>query len=190
MLGICSIGYSQEKFKPDRPLAIRWNTLGIFNLDGIGDLEYSISKRLGVFVGGGSEYVHPVFYPSHNWFKKVPDEVCKSTNWGIYAGVRISIPVWKFKGLALRPNVFFQHIDMQGACFGTPTNSPAITSYKSSEIGINLNIAYTQDFAGRFFIEPVIGIGPEIVTRDLVPAAHARYFDLLMPIQLNLGIRL
>lgn len=162
--------FAQASIQPQHRFALRVNTLGMFNLDLIGDVEYCLSERIGVFIGGGSEFIHPYHFafPADTWFKKEPDEVCKNTNWGVYAGTRISIPVWKLTGLALRPSVFFQSTDKQGYCYSSPTNGGAITSYKSKEVGIALSLAYTQRFAKWFFIEPVVGLAPEVAFRDMV----------------------
>lgn len=190
-VGFVARCYSQEEIKPHRNFAIRVNTLGVLNLDLIGDIEYCISKRIGVFIGGGSEYVQPYFDSPRYWFKKESEDYCKHTNWGVYAGMRISIPVWKFKGLALRPNLFFQRIVMDGNCWGPPPSvGPGISSLKSSEIGLVANLVYTQEFAKRFFIEPVIGFGPELLDREIVPYGHGRFLSWTLPLQLNLGVRL
>lgn len=181
--------FAQEKAKPEHRIAIRLNTLGLLNLDLIGDVEYAISQRIGVFVGGGSEYFQPSFMPARYWFKKDSEEYCKHTNWGVYAGARISIPIWKFTGLALRPYLFYQLIDMQGSCWSVPTVGPGISSIKGTELGMAVNLAYTQVFAKRFFVEPAIGFGPEILTRDIVPYGHGRHITFVMPVQLNLGVR-
>ena len=42
--------FAQQTSTPDHRFAIRWNTLGLLSLDAIGELEYSVSKRLGVYV--------------------------------------------------------------------------------------------------------------------------------------------
>ena len=184
-------GYSQERVKPQHRFAIRVNALGAFNLDLIGDIEYSLSSRIGVFLGGGSEYVHPNFFRPISWFTKEKENYCQRTNWGVYAGMRISIPVWVLKGLALRPTLFYQRFNMEGDCWGSlPTNSPGISSIKGTEIGLIVNLAYTQNFAKRFFVEPVIGFGCGIMTRQVVPYGSGRYFGPYLPLQLNLGVRL
>jgi hypothetical protein len=62
--------HAQEIEGPSKRFAVRLNTLGLLNLDGIGDIEYTISNRIGVFLGGGSEHVQPVFDRPNSWFKK------------------------------------------------------------------------------------------------------------------------
>ncbi|MBK9451169.1 MAG: hypothetical protein IPN95_17525 [Bacteroidetes bacterium] len=52
---------AQKADPPQHRFAMRVNTLGVFNLDLIGDIEYSLSSRIGLFVGGGSEFIHPTF---------------------------------------------------------------------------------------------------------------------------------
>ncbi len=182
---------AQKADPPQHRFAMRVNTLGAFNLDMIGDIEYSLSSRIGLFVGGGSEFIHPTFPPMRKLFSKDPEDYCQRNNWGVYAGMRISIPVWVLKGLALRPTLFYQRFNMEGDCWGSlPTNSPGISSIKGTEFGLIVNLAYTQNFAKRFFVEPVIGFGCGIMTRQVVPYGSGRYFGPYLPLQLNLGVRL
>ncbi len=191
LLGFGSPIFAQDGTQPDHRFALRVNTLGVFNLDLIGDIEYSLSNRIGVFVGGGSEFVHPNFLRPKSWFTKEPGDYCQRTNWGVYMGMRISIPIGEFKGLALRPNLFYQRLNMEGSCWGTPpANGPGIASIKGSEFGLVMNLAYTQEFAKRFFVEPVVGFGCGMMTREVVPYGSGRYFTPYLPFQLNLGVRL
>jgi hypothetical protein len=79
---------------------------------------------------------------------------------------------------------------MKGDCWGPPPSvGPATSALKSSEIGLVVNLAYTQGFAKRFFVEPVIGIGPEVMWRSINHGYRGRYVSAVLPLQLNLGVR-
>jgi hypothetical protein len=186
--GFC---HAQDQQSTDHKVAIRLNTLGFLHLDLIGDVEYCLSDRIGIFLGAGSEFVQPVFYRPNAWFSKASLDNCSRSNWGIYGGMRVSTPLGKCKGLALRPYVFMQRINMEGNCWGLPPlHGPATTSIKSTEVGLVANIAYTQTFARRFFVEPVVGIGAGLVSASTNNGAARTHLNPLAPFQLNIGLRL
>lgn len=86
--------------------------------------------------------------------------------------------------------MFYQCVNMAGDCWEPPpSDGPGISSIRTSEMGIALNIAYTLVIAKRLFVVPAIGIGPEVLDRAIVPNGHGRYLRFVMPLQLNLGVR-
>lgn len=182
--------FAQEVKKPDHRLSVRLNLLGVFNLDATGDVEYAVTNQIGVFAGGGSEYIKSYIPPSHK-FSKVPDIVCNHTNWGLYAGMHVSFPIRKAVGLGIRPLIYFQNIKMEGVgCFGSlPTNSTPENLFQMHEWGMMMNVVYTQTFVKCLFIEPVLGFGPLISQErkggsNLEPKVGLDGFW-----QLNLGVR-
>lgn len=181
--------FAQDRTPPDHRFAVRWNTLGIPNLDAIGEIEYSPTNKIGLFVGGGSSFglVYP--YRIYGYGGDFRDK-CKSANWGIYLGARVAIPIGKLTGLNVKAAFCYQHNKLFDAtnCLQNPDDVPAPPSivFRQSMSGY-LSIAYNQAFAKRFFLEPVIGIGPSFHANG-VDARYA-YSGFDLPIQLNLGVR-
>ncbi len=180
--------FAQQTSTPDHRFAIRWNTLGLLSLDAIGELEYSVSKRLGVYVGAGFD--SPTFgMVAYNRSKPIDELPCKQSIWGAYAGVRISTPLGKLVGLSVKPATYFQLVNLSGPGCIPALQDPSILEYKAQIVGGLLSVAYAQTFLKRFFVEPSVGIGMSFVNPNSSTKPRFVSNGLGLPLQLNLGFR-
>lgn len=185
----CGLLKSQDAVGKEYRIALRVNTLGFLNLNGMGDVELSLPGRVGVFVGGGSSAA--MVYPGRLVGYTNPMAAgCKGSNWGLYGGGRLSLPVGKLSGLNGKVLVAYQHDLLQdtNGCLGWNPDVPDAPSVvKRETVSIFLAAGYTQVFLKRFFVEPVVGLGPQFR-----PASGGRmsYRGLGLPMQLNVGVRL
>ena len=183
-----NVANAQQATKPDHRFAIRWNTLGLIKLDGIGEFEYSISRRLGVYVGLGID--SPTFgMVNYSHRRTIAELPCKQSIWGAYVGARISTPIGKLVGLSLKPAVYFQRVKMSGPGCMPSLHTPQILNYQVQIIGGLVGVAYAQTFLQRCFVEPVIGFGYNWVTNNGEPQSKFYSSGIGIPLQLNLGIR-
>jgi hypothetical protein len=179
----------QRSTQPDHRIAVRWNSLGILNLNAIGELEYSASSRVGLFAGFGSSValVFPHYMIGHrvHW-----NSGCRFSRWGIYAGVRLAVPVGKLTGLSIKATFSYRHMKIlnAGDCLQYPSDvPPPPPTVFHQTLGGYLSVAYAQPFAKRFFVEPSVGFGPHIWASGTKAPFHFSGFDF--PLQLNLGVR-
>jgi hypothetical protein len=182
--------YGQDAKTHTPRISLRLNTLGVFNLDATGDVEFAINNRIGVFAGGGSEYIKSYIPPSRK-FSKMSQDICKRNNWGIYAGIHLSLPIGKATGFGVRPLIYFQNLHTEGlGCYGTlPTNSTLESVFQMHELALMLNAVYTQTFAKRFFVEPLLGFGPLASQEIKAGTAQKARLGISGFWQLNLGVR-
>lgn len=183
-----SIGHAQEPVAmPQRRFAIRCNTLAILNLSGVFELEYSVSQRVGLFVGGGMG-VQDVYPTSLQVFFKREWQFCEIPGKGVYTGFRVGIPIWKLVGLSVKGIVQYTYYKAAGfGCTptmdGTPLPDPFVVNTANSFVGL----AYAQTFAKRYFVEPMVGFGPywtsTLSRRGIKPD------DWRSAMQLNLGVK-
>jgi hypothetical protein len=160
------------------------NALGAVNLDAIGEVEYTLPSGVGIFVGGG------VKAPLVNLGElgSFRETGYKTTGWGIYVGGRLPFTLGKVAGFAIKPSISFSsHVIPNFPDSGT-LGLPQQISYFTSWIGGYVSVAYTKTFARRFFVEPVIGLGPTFGAFNTSPRKFGNGY-LLVPAQLNLGIR-
>lgn len=178
---------AQTPTSPDYRFAVRLNTLALINLSAVGELEIAISKRIGVFAGSGIG-VHSVDPIGISIYRKYDPESCKISGWGIYTGIRVGLPIGKLVGLSLKGIVAYTHYQAAGTgCISTVELPPLPDPYIRNQLGGYVCVAYAQKFAKRFFIEPVIGIGP--VWTSLNGQSKLNNLDYGGVAQLNLGMR-
>ena len=180
-------GFAQKTDAPNHRFAVRLNTLSVLGLSAIGDLEYTFGKRVGVFAGGGLGIaaVDPVGLGIANGLS-TPN--CKTSGWSSYGGVRIGLPIGKLVGLSLKGIVSYSHFQEAGSgCNSDIDLPPSPDPYLRNWLGFYACAAYAQTFAKRFFVEPVIGIGP--VWTSLNGQPKLNYLSYGPAFQLNLGFR-
>ena len=177
-------GFSQKTTPPpDHRFAIRLNLIGLASFNPIAEFEYRVSKRLGLFVGGGTP--DPLIHLGGiDWFNPHWNQ---SRIAGAYLGANIAIPIWKFDHLSIKPmlaSTFYGQYDSLSHSIDTPWP----TYFLKNSFEVCLNIGYAQPLGSHFFVEPVIGLGATFgVFTGTVNGF--RYGSLQVPVQLNLGFR-
>ena len=180
--------FSQTKSIPDHRFAIRCNTLGLFNLSAVVELEYSISARIGLFLGGGIG-VQDAYPTGFIVFKNRENDYCKISGYGSYLGTRVGIPIGKLQGLAVKAIVQYDYYHAEGVdCIPNIHSQPFPNPYITNTISTALCVAYTQPFAKRFFVEPLVGFGPYWSSTAGKREITHQYWKTA--VQLNLGVRL
>jgi hypothetical protein len=185
VLGLLSMNVSAQGSPPDHRFAARVNVLGVLSLDAIGELEYSFSDQLGLFVGGG--VAAPVVdLGQGDWFKGS----FNAKSGGAYLGMRIGLPLGSIKGVSLKPAVAYTKygkVDGGGDGIVVP-GIPQTIVYPSQMVVVFVSVAYAHSIGSRFFVEPVIGVGPNFM-QTTAKGDRFTYSGFAGPVQLNLGMR-
>lgn len=175
---------AQQESQPQHRFSVRWNALGLVNLDGIGEVEYAISKRVGLFVGGGS--LDPIVNLDRlGWAQYRRADY---RGWGLYAGARLPFSIGSFHGLSVKPSIFYSRFRGHDYWIVPFVGPPFFVTYMQNKVGGQLSLAYAKTFLKRFFVEPVVGVGLTY-GQPHIKGAGFKYMGLSVPAQLNLGVR-
>ncbi|MFN8396325.1 MAG: hypothetical protein U0176_16995 [Bacteroidia bacterium] len=185
---------AQKAAKPEHRFALRLNLLGILSLSERLELEYAISRRIGVFVGSGFGK-EPVTDPFgfYLYRARFSNPLCSTFGGSVYAGVRVGIPIWKFVGLSVKGLVIGSHFKMQSDVPGWDQCNPGLSwpplvdPYYRNSVSFPACAAYAQTLGKHFFIEPLVGIGP--LFTSLGGKRKPDYWTYTTGAQLNMGVR-
>lgn len=165
--------------------AIRTNLLTLLNLDGSLELEYGLSDKVGIHVGGGVK--SPV--ADLGMMEGFDRSGSGIRGWGLTGGCRVMFRIAGVEGFSVKGSLTYVNRSIRDFPDSVTVGLPGAVSYTTSTVGGYVGIAYTRVFGGRFFIEPVIGLGPAFTAQNTAPGRFG-FGYVQIPAQLNVGVRL